>query len=62
MVTLELAKVALLLDELGVMVPAVEPSLMGYIVRRAYCASSMSTLEAALVVRSSIHRDLILMY
>ena len=58
MVALELAQVALLLDELEVVVLAVEPSLVRNVVRWADRAPSMAALEAALMVRSSVYRHL----
>lgn len=58
MFILELAVVSLLLDELGVVVLAVEPPLMSNVVGRTYRATSMAALEAALVVRCSVDRDL----
>lgn len=58
MVTLELAQVAFLPDQLGVVVFAVKPALMCNVVRRAYCAASMAAFETTFVVRRSIHRNL----
>lgn len=54
-VTLKLAQVSLLLDELGVVVLAVEPALMCNVVRWADCTPSMCAFETHLVVRSSVH-------
>lgn len=58
MVTLKLAQVSLFLDQLGVMVFAVEPPLVRDVVRRADRAPSMGALEAALVISSSIYSNL----
>lgn len=55
---LELAVVALLLEELIVMVLAVEPTLVCNVVGRANSAAPMTALEAGFVVRSSINLDL----
>lgn len=57
-VTLELAQVSFFLDELGMVMFAVEPTLMCNVVRRADHTPSMGTFETAFVVRSPIHRNL----
>lgn len=57
--TLELAQVSFLPDELGVVVLAVEASLVRNVVRWTDCAPSMCAFEAHLVVGSSIHRNLL---
>jgi hypothetical protein len=57
-VILELAEVALLLDQLDVVVLAVELPLVRDVVRRADGASSMAALEAALVVHGVVHGNL----
>ena len=58
LLTFQLAQVALLFDELDVVVLAVEPPLMSYVVRGANCATPVGALEATLVVRRPIHRHL----
>ena len=58
MIILELAEVPLLLDQLDVMMLAVELPLVRDVVRRADGASSMAALEAALVVRLAFQRHL----
>lgn len=58
MVTLELAEIALLLDELSVVVPAVEFPLVRDVVRWADHTPPVGAFEAALVVRSPINRHL----
>lgn len=57
--TLKLAQVSFLLDELGVVVLAVESALMRNVVRWADRTPSMCAFEAHLVVRSTIHRNLL---
>lgn len=58
MVALKLAQVAFLLDELNVMVFTIQAPFVCNVVGWADDTSSMSTFEAALVVCSSIYRDL----
>ena len=53
-IILELAEVPLLLDQLDVMMLAVELPLVRDVVRRADGASSMAALEAALVIHSVV--------
>jgi len=55
---LKLAVVSFLLEELNVVVLAIEPSLMCYVVGRTNGAPSMTALEAAFVVRSPVNGDL----
>lgn len=55
---LKLAVIPFLLEELDVVVFAVELSLMSNVVGRAYDTSTMSALEAASVISCSIHSDL----
>lgn len=57
-VTLKLAQVSFFLDELGMVMFAVEPTFMCYVVRRADHTPSMGTFETAFMVRSSIHCNL----
>lgn len=57
MVILELAEVPFLLDQLDVVVLAVELPLVRDVVRRADGASSMAALEAALVVHNVVHSN-----
>lgn len=57
-VTLKLAQVALFLDQLGVVVFAVEPSLVCNVVGWADRTTSMGALEAALMICRSIHSNL----
>ena len=57
-VILKLAEVPLLLDQLDVVVLAVQLPLVRNVVRRADGAPSMAALEAALVVHSVINSDL----
>jgi len=57
-VAFELAEVALLLDQLNVVVLAVQSALMPNIVRRAYCAPSLAALEAAFMIGTPVHRHL----
>lgn len=57
-VLVELTEVAFLLEELIVVVPAIETVLMGYIVRWAYHTPTMAAPEASFMVRSSIDRHL----
>ncbi|KAG6512873.1 hypothetical protein ZIOFF_031008 [Zingiber officinale] len=57
-IRLELAQVALLFDELSMVVLAVEFSVVGNVVRRADDASAMAAFEAALVICRSINLDL----
>jgi hypothetical protein len=58
MIILELAEVPLLLDQLDVVVLAVELPLVRDIVGRADGASSMAALEAALVIHSVVDSNL----
>lgn len=58
MISLELAVVSFHLEELHVVVLAVEPSLMSYVVGRADGAAPMAALEAAFMVRCPINCDL----
>ena len=58
MLTLKLAQVALFLDQLGVVVFAVQPTLMRNVVGWAYRAPSMGAFETALVICCSIHGNL----
>lgn len=55
---LKLAEVSFLLDQLQVMVFAIELSFMCYVVRRADCATAMSAFEATLVVHCTIYCNL----
>lgn len=57
-VTLKLTVVAFLLEELDMVVLAVELSLMCNVVGWAYSTSSIGAFETALMVWSSINRDL----
>lgn len=57
-VAFKLAQVSFLSDELSVVVPAVETPFVCNIVRWAYSTPAMATFEAALVICSSIYRDL----
>lgn len=59
MVSLKLAEVALLSDELCMVVFAEEFAFMRNVVRRTYCATTVGAFEAAFVVRSSIHTHLL---
>lgn len=59
MVTLKLAQVSLFLDQLGVVVFAVEPPLMCDVVGWADRTPAMGAFETALVICSSIHGDLL---
>ena len=58
MVTLKLAQVSLFLDQLGVVVFAVEPPLMCDVVGWADRTPAVGAFETALVICSSIHGDL----
>lgn len=58
MIALELAEIALLLDELSVVVPAVQFPLVCDVVGWADHTAPMGAFEAALVVRSPINRHL----
>lgn len=55
MVSLELAQVAFLLDQLNMVVFAVEAALVCNVVRRANDAPSMAALETTLMVRCPVH-------
>jgi hypothetical protein len=57
-IVLELAEIALLFDQLGVVVLAEELALVRDVIRRADGAPSMAAFEAALVVHSVVHSDL----
>ncbi|KAJ0078164.1 hypothetical protein Patl1_37372 [Pistacia atlantica] len=58
MIILKLAVVSFLLEELNVVMLAIEFSLVCYVVRWADCAPSMAAFEAAPVICSSIYRNL----
>lgn len=59
MITLELAQVSFLLDQLNMVMLAIEAPLVSNIVGWANYTASMTTFEATFVVWCSIHRYLI---
>lgn len=59
MLTLELAQITFFFDELIVVMFAVESALMCNVVGWANHTTSMAAFEAALVIRSSINRNLL---
>lgn len=59
MLALELAQITFFFDELIVVMFAVESALMCNVVGWANHTTSMAAFEAALVIRSSINRNLL---